>query len=61
MLSANEVRAEKGWPRSDDPTADSIAPAVVGMAAAPVDEPTTSPAPPPYDGNKIVHIHHAAD
>ena len=34
MLSPNEIRLEEGWPASDDPTADSIAPPVAGGRAA---------------------------
>ena len=45
MLSANEVRAEEGWPASTDPTADLIAPPVMGGARAAGAEGDEQPTP----------------
>jgi len=58
-LSPNDCREETGWPRSDDPTADSIEPPVAG-GRAPGDEPGHS-----SQGDKIAVLdrrrHNAAD
>jgi hypothetical protein len=54
VLSPNDIRVEEGWPRSSDPTADSIEPPVAGgkPAGDATDEPAM-PLPPPDDAEKI--------
>lgn len=51
VLSPNDIRGEEGWPASNDPTADSIAPPVSGGQPASEGpgevEPSTPPAPTP--------------
>jgi hypothetical protein len=54
VLSPNDVRGEEDWPRSSDPTADSIEPPVVG--GKPADDGTADPSAPTApadDGSKI--------
>jgi HK97 family phage portal protein len=50
-LSPNDAREETGWPRSDDPTADSIQPPAMGGA-----RPVTDP-PPPADQGAMMNGH----
>jgi hypothetical protein len=47
VLSPNDVRLEKGWPASSDPTADSIEPPTAGDK--PVSDEERQAKPPPND------------
>jgi hypothetical protein len=57
-LSPNDAREETGWPRSDDPSADSLEPPVSGGRAADGGAGALlSPAPPSStEGDKIAHL-----
>ena len=57
VLSPNDVRLEEGWPASDDPSADSIAPPQLG-GAVPGQGDELKPAPPPSDdeSDKIARL-----
>ncbi len=55
VLSPNDVRLEEGWPASDDPSADGIAPPVVGGAQPPGQGDDEKPKP-AADDEKIAHL-----
>jgi hypothetical protein len=59
VLSPNDVRTEEGWPRSSDPTADSIQPPAMGGAKPGESEGDDKPAPPSDDegeGGKVARL-----
>jgi HK97 family phage portal protein len=53
VLSPNDVRAEEGWPASNDPTANSIEPPVSGGQPASDGTGDTPSAPPPADSAPV--------
>jgi phage portal protein BeeE len=62
VLSPNDVRLEEGWPHSNNPTADSIAPPPAG--GRPPGEANGGGTPPPDEGGKIADLEehrHVAD
>jgi HK97 family phage portal protein len=55
-LSPNDAREETGWPRSNDPTADSIEPPVAGGRAPGDANPVSGEPSPPEGGDKIARL-----